>query len=79
MASAGDADDYVKHLESKDFDVVMAKLMGDKKQRTARFVETWTALKDSRPKEELMVHAAFESCPFKSALSCVAGRFINMQ
>lgn len=66
-------EDYVKELEAKDFDVVMQRMMGENKQRTARFVETWKLIKAQRPKEELMVQAAFESCAFKSALSCVAG------
>lgn len=66
-------EDYVKQLKSQDFDVVMQRLMGPKKQRSQRYIETWTMIKDTRPKEELMVQAAFESCAFKSALSCVAG------
>ena len=67
-----DSDD-VSQLKSQDFDVVMKRLMGDKMQRTPRFIETWTLIRASRPKEELLVQAAFESCAFKSALSCVAG------
>lgn len=61
-------------LKPADFDVVMQRLMGEKKQRTQRYIETWNMVKASRPKEELMVHAAFESCAFKSALSCLAGK-----
>ncbi|KAF6023912.1 TIMM22 [Bugula neritina] len=68
-----DDQDYVKQLKSEDFDVVMQKLIGEDKQRTPRYIQTWTMIKNSRPKEELMVQAAFESCAFKSALSCVAG------
>lgn len=63
----------VTGLKPGDIDIVMQRLMGDNKQRSARYLETWSIIKDSRPKEELMVHAAFESCAFKSALSCVAG------
>lgn len=67
-------DDYVKQLKSEDFDVVMQRMMGEQMQRSPRFVETWKLIKAQRPKEELMVQAAFESCAFKSALSCVAGK-----
>lgn len=72
--SSGGSDDYLKDIQSKDFDVIMKRLMGPNKERTPRFVETWQLIKAQRPKEELMVHAVFESCPFKSALSCVAGK-----
>lgn len=67
-------DDYMKTLKQEDFGVIMKSMMGEEKRRTARFVETWKLIKAQRPKEELMVQAAFESCMFKSALSCVAGR-----
>jgi len=73
-----DDQDYVKQLKSEDFDVVMQKLIGEDKQRTPRYIQTWTMIKNSRPKEELMVQAAFESCAFKSALSCVAGMQLVM-
>lgn len=75
MANADE--DYIKQLQSQDFDVVMNRLMGPKKQRTQRYIETWTMIKNARPKEELMVQAAFESCAFKSAISCVAGIIKN--
>lgn len=74
---ADSQDDYVKELKSEDFDVMMKNLMGEKKQRTARFVETWRMIQAQKPKEELLVQAAFESCIFKSALSCVAGWFLS--
>lgn len=70
---ANSKDDYIKELTSKDFDVVMQRMMGEKMQRSPRFVETWNLIKSQRPREELFVQKAFESCAFKSALSCVAG------
>lgn len=71
-----EGEEYVKELKSEDFDVVMNRLMGPYKQRSPRYIDTWTMIKNTRPKEELMVQAAFESCVFKSALSCVAGESI---
>ncbi|XP_067940424.1 mitochondrial import inner membrane translocase subunit Tim22-like [Watersipora subatra] len=73
MPESTSNNNYVNALQSRDFDVVMQRLMGEKMQRTPRYIETWKMVKASRPKEEAMVHAAFESCLFKSALSCFAG------
>jgi len=75
MAGSSDKEnDYIKSLNSKDFDVVMKHLMGPTRQRTPKFVETWQLIAAQKPKEERLVQAVFESCAFKSALSCVAGK-----
>lgn len=71
--------DYVRQLKPADFDVVMHRLMGNQKQRTDRYVETWSIVKAARPKEEILIHAAFESCAFKSAMSCVAGKLLGIR
>ena len=59
-----------KDIES--FSFIVDHVIGEKKLRTNVFLPG--AAGGFRPKEEIMIAKAFESCTFKAVASCAAGQ-----
>ena len=55
---------------------LMDRVIGENKQRTAPFMPMGVPLPPRSP-EELRVQAAFESCTFKTVMSCVVGKDLD--
>lgn len=57
---------------------LMDRMMGEKRQRFTPLGTPLPGMPTPLPKEQWMIQRGFESCAFKTGLSCVGGRFARL-